>query len=134
HSQGDTTMKKILPAALALFLMLMVAAACSADKNAGEGTNNPAKTPSGSSGNDEKVTVEFMTVATWADNLQQLVDAFEEKHPNIKVNIASLPFRQMLEGVEVQMNSKKPSFDLFMVDGPLVSNYTVKGFLEPLDS
>jgi ABC-type glycerol-3-phosphate transport system substrate-binding protein len=121
-------MKRLFPALLSL--SMFVAAGCAVSKGGQEQT--PA--PNQAAGSGEQTEVTAMVVSTWADDIQALAKKFEEKNPNIKIKLVSLPFRQMLEGVEVQMNSKKPSFDLFMVDGPLVSNYTVKGFLEPLDS
>jgi len=127
-------MKKLISSALSLLLIMLVVAGCSTSKGTKEGTPAPTSAASGQTNNGEPVEVTFMTVSTWADNIQALVNKFEEQNANVKVKLVSLPFRQMLEGIEVQMNSKKPSFDLFMVDGPLVSNYSAKGFLEPLDS
>lgn len=128
-------MRKVILVLLSVMMFMSIAAGCA---KSGNQAANPAPSNSAENGGEtssgDKTEISFMVVSTWADDLQALASKFEEQNPNIKVNFVSLPFRQMLEGVEVQMNSKKPSFDVFMVDGPLVSNYTVKGFLEPLDS
>ncbi|WP_141335568.1 ABC transporter substrate-binding protein [Paenibacillus sp. tmac-D7] len=124
-------MKKIVSVLLIAMLAFTAIAGCSSG-------NQPvpeAKTPD-NTGSDKqaKTEITIMVLGEWLKDLQVLVGKFEEANPDIKVSVVSLPFRQLFEGIEVQMNSKKPTFDLFTVDGPLVANYTAKGFLEPLDS
>lgn len=62
-----------------------------------------------------------------------VVEAFEAENPDISVKLEMYPYRQLLENIEVKLSSESQDYDVISVDGPLVANYTVKGFLEPLD-
>jgi len=78
-------------------------------------------------------TLNFVVYEDIAKNVRVVADKFEESHPDIHINIMSYPFTQMFEVIETKMRAHDPSIDILLVDQPLVMNYTVKGYLEPLD-
>lgn len=65
---------------------------------------------------------------------KKIIQGFEEKHPGIRVKTESYPFDQMIEMVEVKMKSKLSDFDVLNVDAPLVTSYSVRGYLEPFEN
>lgn len=65
---------------------------------------------------------------------KEIISKFQESHPQIKVKTESYPFDQMIEMVEVKMKSKLSDFDVFNVDAPLVTSYSVRGYLEPFEN
>lgn len=65
---------------------------------------------------------------------KEIIQKFEESHPGIKVKTESYPFDQMIEMVEVKMKSKLSDFDVLNVDAPLVTSYSVRGYLEPFEN
>ncbi|MCR8633840.1 sugar ABC transporter substrate-binding protein [Paenibacillus radicis (ex Xue et al. 2023)] len=67
------------------------------------------------------------------DGYNEVINHFEKANPDIKVRLEMYPYRQLLETVEVKMGSKSKDIDILSVDAPLVANYTVKGYLEPLE-
>ncbi|MGI2297698.1 sugar ABC transporter substrate-binding protein [Paenibacillus sp. GXUN7292] len=91
----------------------------------------------GSSGeSDGKITeITMISQGQWEKSgLLDVIAGFENKYPGIKVKVESYPFRQLFETIEVKLGSKSKDYDVITVDGPLVANYTVKGYLEPLES
>jgi multiple sugar transport system substrate-binding protein len=59
---------------------------------------------------------------------------FERLNPGIKVKNESLPFNQLFELVEVMMSAKSAEFDVFNVDAPMVTSYSLRGFIEPFEN
>lgn len=102
---------------LSIFFLLI---ACSSEQESG-----------GTSG---KTEITFIGLTDWEPALTRVIAAFEEENPDIKVNFESYSFDGLFEAIEVKLGSKSSDFDILAVDVPLVANYTVKGFLEPLTS
>ena len=86
------------------------------------------------SGNDETVTtLTFVTYENIVQNLQFVVDKFENIHPDIHIKLVGYPFQQMFEVIETKMQAHSRDIDILNVDVPLIANYSIKGYLEPLD-
>ena len=82
----------------------------------------------------EPVTIRFITLSEeWADHMQQVIDAFHETTPNIRVELETYPFRQLFEVIEIRMSGQSRDVDVLSVDVPLVASYSARGFLHPLD-
>lgn len=127
-------MRKYLSLAAALS-MVFVSAACSS--SSGGAVKNQTKAAEGAETskpkeNDNKVELTYITTMG-EQQMTPVVKAFEEKNPNIKIKMEFYPFRQYFETVEVKVGAKSTDVDLLDVDVPLVANYSVKGYLEPLD-
>lgn len=126
-------MRKIVPLIAALALSLSLSACGSSPAPNG---NPGASADSGNKTTESKDTVELnmITLTEWDDRgLNDVIAAFEKQNPNIKVKLEAYPFRQLFETIEVKMGAKAKEYDILTVDGPLVTNYTVKGYLAPLD-
>ncbi len=82
-----------------------------------------------------QTTINYLTLSggDWEASTLKLVEMFEKEHPDIKVNVETLPFRSLFETIEVRMSTKDNSIDLLSVDVPLVASYASKGYLSPLD-
>jgi ABC-type glycerol-3-phosphate transport system substrate-binding protein len=110
---------------------LMILSACS---KSGEGGDESAS-PSASAPPGEKTDINFLVLSGWDKaGLDDVVKAFEAQNPNIHVNLEQQPFDKLFQTVEVKLKAKDKSIDALIVDVPLVANYTLKGYLEPLDS
>ncbi len=82
---------------------------------------------------EEVTTVTFVTYQNIAKNLEVVAEEFEKNNPGIKIKIDGYPFAQMFEIIETKMQAKSKQVDILNVDAPLTANYSVKGYLEPLD-
>lgn len=105
----------------------------SPDNNATAPSND--KEPSNNQGTGDSEVVEITYVIQGdGEPMLPVIEAFEKEYPNIKVKLEPYPFRQLFETIEVKLGSESTDIDVLDVDVPLVANYSVKGFLEPLDS
>ncbi|MDF2962553.1 MAG: transporter substrate-binding protein [Paenibacillus sp.] len=94
----------------------------------------PEKSEPGKAADTKTVEITMMSQGTWEKTgLSEIVAGFEKENPGIKVKVESYPFRQLFETIEVKLGSKSKDYDVITVDGPLVANYSVKGYLEPLE-
>ncbi len=85
-------------------------------------------------GAQEPVTIRFITLSeAWADHMQQVIDAFHQTTPAIRVEMEIYPFRQLFEVIEIRMSGQSRDVDVISVDVPLVASYSARGFLHPLD-
>jgi len=92
-------------------------------------------TGQGESQEKKPVTVTIVTIAYVGENvLPRPVAVFREKYPYINLKVESYPFAQMFEVIETKMSASATDIDVLYVDVPVVANYTVKGYLEPLDA
>jgi ABC-type glycerol-3-phosphate transport system substrate-binding protein len=129
HKGEEREMKKVL-SGLSVSLIAFSVIGCSA---------NPSEAPSdkkeGTPSQTKTVEITMMSQGNWdKTGLQEVVAGFEKENPGIKVKLESYPFRQLFETIEVKLGSKSKDYDVIAVDGPLVANYTVKGYLESLES
>ena len=65
-------------------------------------------------------------------NGYDFLDRFEEE-TGIKVNLATYPFDQLFQVIEVGMKAKSSKCDVLGVDSPLTASYAVRGYLDPID-
>lgn len=132
--------------AVCLIALAVVLAGCgSSDKsgaNNASGTSNTSASGSTGetgdggqqSGDNGKVTeITAVIYSNYEEAMKQVIEAFEQQHPNIKVKLFSSPFAQMMETIEIKMSTASDDVDLLFVDSPLTMNYSIKGYLEPLD-
>lgn len=61
--------------------------------------------------------------------VQPLFTAFEQAHPNIKLKYNRLPFGQLLQTLEISLNARTATPDVYIVDGPLTASYAARGHL-----
>jgi multiple sugar transport system substrate-binding protein len=82
----------------------------------------------------KETTLTFITLQDITQNLQPVVDAFQKTHPDIKVKLEGYPYGQLFEVIETKMKAGSTDVDVLNVDIPMVANYSVKGYLQPLDA
>ncbi|MDA4103652.1 ABC transporter substrate-binding protein [Mycolicibacterium monacense] len=67
------------------------------------------------------------------DIVQGMVGQFNEKYPDIKVQIETMTFDQMRDRLVSSFQSAEPAYDLIVVDNPWMDDFAAAGFLEPLN-
>lgn len=122
--------------AIGLLSIAVIVAGCGSSDKSSNGTAN--STPSGASGqasdsSDNVTDISAVIYSNYEEAIKQVIEEFEKQHPNIRVNLYSSPFGQMMETIEIKMSTASDDVDLLFVDSPLTMNYSIKGYLEPLD-
>lgn len=110
-------------------MMFVVAFAFAGGANESTSSQVPEKTTSG----PVEITILSNSVKPYDTALPKIIEAFEKENPDIKVNIEMLPTKNLLEVVEVKLGSKEKTPDVLFVDAPMVTAYSVKQYLEPLN-
>lgn len=122
---------------LSIVVVFTLAAGCTGggSKKQSGATASPGNTsaPSASASGQQTVTLSFLAHSNYEAALTKVVENFQKENPNIKVKPEFAPFSQLMESIEIKMGSGSSDTDLLFVDSPLVVNYAVKGYLEPLD-
>lgn len=113
-------MKKRIALLLAVSLLLVTG--CSAAKDSEPSSNA-----------EEGGTGELNVLIV--SDLEPLKPVFEEygEANGLTVNVESVPYDEIFETIEVRMGSKEENIDVLVADAPLVTNYTAKGYLAPID-
>jgi multiple sugar transport system substrate-binding protein len=77
----------------------------------------------------EPVTITYAGAAYAADQVQPILDAFHEQHPNITVKYESVPFADFNSTLATRLGNKDSSLDVFDVDMPRTDAYAARGWL-----
>lgn len=110
---------------IAMGLIICLAAACGAPATTNKENNQKAE----GKAEGEK------TVVTWLqwwkteageEPLNELVAAFEAKHPNIKIDVQDLPFAQVHDKI-VTLNSSGNTPDVIAISSPWVTEFAITG-------
>ncbi|UCZ52847.1 sugar ABC transporter substrate-binding protein [Bacillus shivajii] len=123
---------------LSIFMIIALIVGCSGgeeevDSGDSEETAG-ANDSTGTSGDtEESQTVNLLAHSNYEVGLNAVIEAFENENPNIEVNLELAPFNELMETIEIRLSAQSSDIDLLFVDAPLVANYTLKGYLEPLD-
>lgn len=80
-----------------------------------------------------EITMTCMDSPWYKGGLEPAIKAFEAENPDISINIEYYPYNEVLSVTEVKLGAQSPTPDIIFTDGPLVSAYTFKGYLQPLD-
>ncbi|MDQ0252950.1 multiple sugar transport system substrate-binding protein [Evansella vedderi] len=106
--------------------------------NASQNVNNDVSENENQSENQndsgETQTISILAHSNYDVGLSSVIEAFEDANPDIEVNLELAPFNELMESIEIRLSAQSTDIDLLFVDAPLVANYTLKGYLEPLDS
>ena len=128
-------MNRLLPIVLLASLLIGVAllSACvapAAPADSGEAVAEPA-VESGDEG--DEATITWLRLAEWNAASPTIIEAFEESHPGIKVEVEEIPFSELVSQINLRMGADDTSIDVLSVDVPLVSSYGYRDWLLPLD-
>ncbi|MEZ5859274.1 MAG: extracellular solute-binding protein [Geminicoccaceae bacterium] len=77
----------------------------------------------------EQATLNALWMGWPEEQVDPLMDAFREAHPEITLNVERIPFAQIFQTIEVRLNARGPDPDIFIVDSPLTASYAVRGYL-----
>ena len=116
-------MKKLLALLLALG-MTMSLAACGSNGDTEEGAGGE------SSGDPTKLTL-ILRGGTYADVIKECLPAFEAEH-NVKCEVQELEESDLYTGIAMDAINEKGTYDLCMVDGSWMAEFTENGVLANL--
>ncbi len=131
-------MKKLLALVLALVMALSLAA-CGGDKggdaqSAGDGGKTedaqPAADGGGSSSEPTKLTL-ILRAGTYADVIKQCLPDFEAEH-NVTCEVQELSEGDLYSGIALDAINADGTYDLCMVDGSWMAEFTENGVLANL--
>lgn len=78
-------------------------------------------------------TIDLMCTS-WPEPQQiPMWEYFEAQNPGVKLGLERMPAAQLISTLEVRLQARNASPDVFFVDGPLTASYAVRGHLRPLD-
>jgi multiple sugar transport system substrate-binding protein len=60
-------------------------------------------------------------------------EKFRRDHPGITLRDERLPFNEIFQALEVRLQARGPTPDIYVVDGPLTASYAVRRHLQELD-
>ena len=115
-------MKKFLASALALTMALSMTA-CG-------GGNNQSSGDGGSDGGTTELSL-ILRAGTYADVIKECLPAFEEEH-NVTCTVQELSESDLYSGIALDAINAEGSYDLCMVDGSWMAEFTENGVLANL--
>ncbi|WP_233277798.1 sugar ABC transporter substrate-binding protein [Paenibacillus durus] len=115
-----------------LLVTTTLLAGCAKDNTAS--TPETSEAPNTSAANTSATEITFAAYSNYEKPLTKAIEAFEQQNSNIKVKLDLAPYDQLMETIEIKLGAKSKDVDALFVDSPLVMNYSVKGYLEPLDN
>ena len=118
-------MKKFLAGALAMTMALSMTACGGGNSNADGGN-----TGGDSSGEPTKLSL-ILRGGTYADVIKECLPAFEKEH-NVTCEVQELSESDLYSGIALDAINQKGSYDLCMVDGSWMAEFTENGVLANL--
>ena len=117
-------MKKLLTLILALSMALSLAACGGDDSSTSDGGGDSA------SGEATKMTL-ILRGGAYGESLQAMLPAFEEEH-NVDIEVQLLSFDDLHTGIALDAANPEGTYDLCMVDGSWMAEFTENGVLANL--
>lgn len=62
-----------------------------------------------------------------------IFNKFKELNPGVTLRDERLPFAELFQAIEVRLQSRGPTPDIYIADGPLTASYAVRRHLQELD-
>ena len=127
-------MKKVLAAALSA-AMVMSLTACGSQESSGgagasAGTSSPAGTSAASGEEPTKMTL-ILRGGAYGESLEASLPAFEEEH-NVDIEVMLMSFDDLHTGIALDAVNEVGTYDLCMVDGSWMAEFTANGVLANL--
>ena len=119
-------MKKFLAGALAMTMALSMTACGGGNSNADGGNTGGGD----SSGEPTKLSL-ILRGGTYADVIKECLPEFEKEH-NVTCEVQELSESDLYSGIALDANNPKGSYDLCMVDGSWMAEFTENGVLANL--
>ncbi|WP_339222204.1 sugar ABC transporter substrate-binding protein [Paenibacillus sp. FSL W7-1332] len=116
-----------------LTALLLISVMVSGCGNAGDGQSGTAS--SGTGGGEEDKKVEILLGYYSSDSsdakMKELIEQFEEKHPNVTVKTQSAPYGQFYQKLDTQIAAGQAP-DVWLSDGVYVMKYAQRGAAKDL--
>ena len=121
--------KKVITSVLVLLMVAMTACQSKAPE-----TTKDAESDASTASDSGEVVINLMMSNSQEPGVSKAVEAFNEAYAGkIKCVADYVAFDDVFETLEVLMSNKSTEYDLFAVDGPNVSAYVNRGYLQPLN-
>ena len=117
-------MKRLLTLVLALSMTLSLAA-CGGGNDAAGGTGEDT-----GSGEPTKMTL-ILRGGAYGESLEAMLPDFEEEH-NVDIEVQLLSFDDLHTGIALDAENETGTYDLCMVDGSWMAEFTANGVLANL--
>ncbi|MDK2990883.1 MAG: trehalose/maltose transport system substrate-binding protein [Clostridiales bacterium] len=133
--------KRLLALVLAAIMLVFMISACGGSQTSDNGTdNNAAETQPGSEGagnstSEEPVTITYARGKDTTTSNQKMLEAFEKKYPNIKINYQEMPPQsdQQHNAFVTALSAGDDSVDVYRLDIIWPAEFAAAGWVEPLD-
>jgi len=79
----------------------------------------------------EPITISVLTFNS-PEQFQPLIDAYAVEHPNVTIDVQSVPFGDLNAVVESRVGSGDPTVDVYLVDQPRLASLASRGMLYDL--
>ena len=127
-------MKKVLAAALSAAMVKSLTACGSQESSGGAGvsagTSSPAGTSAASGEEPTKMTL-ILRGGAYGESLEASLPAFEEEH-NVDIEVMLMSFDDLHTGIALDAVNEVGTYDLCMVDGSWMAEFTANGVLANL--
>ncbi|GGC98401.1 ABC transporter substrate-binding protein [Pontibacillus salipaludis] len=90
------------------------------------GCSNESDADSENSDEQVEIKLGYYSSGSADEKMEELIDQFEEKHPNIKVTTQNAPYSQFFQKLDTQIAGNNAP-DVWLSDGVLVSKYAERG-------
>ncbi|QST01733.1 sugar ABC transporter substrate-binding protein [Pontibacillus sp. ALD_SL1] len=90
------------------------------------GCSNESDADSDNSDEQVEIKLGYYSSGSADEKMEELIDQFEEKHPNIKVTTQNAPYSQFFQKLDTQIAGNNAP-DVWLSDGVLVSKYAERG-------
>jgi multiple sugar transport system substrate-binding protein len=124
---------KRLVGGLSVILLATTAAACGGDDGGDSGSIDGVG-PADFADPTEPITITYAGAAYDANQVQPVLDAFHEAHPNITVKYESVPFEDFNSVLAARLTNASDSIDVFDTDMPRTDAYVARGWLADLSA
>ncbi len=113
-----------------MLVFVLVLAACSSDSESGEGGNEDEKNDS-----EEQVTIVYARGMDATKATDKIIEAFEEKHPNINVEFREMPSDSgaQHDAYVTSLNGKSSEIDVMDLDVVWPAEFAQAGYVMALD-
>lgn len=90
------------------------------------GCSNESDADSGNAEGQVEIKLGYYSSGSADEKMEELIDQFEAKHPNIKVTTQNAPYSQFFQKLDTQIAGNNAP-DVWLSDGVLVSKYAERG-------
>lgn len=95
------------------------------------GCSNESGGEAGASSDQTEITLGFYSSGSADEKMNELIEKFEEEHPDIKVNTQNAPYQQFFQKLDTQIAGGTAP-DVWLSDGVFVQKYAERGAAKDL--